>query len=192
MAMCKRNPATVNCVQKADSGNTSRSNRPIPERPATGVKTCRSKRGFAGTAGTALIVDDDQLLRNLARAALVHLGFTVLEAKDGREALEVFQRHRHCIGFILCDVHMPHMNGWETLTALRQLAPDFPFILSSGDKREMVMTGSHRERPQVFLPKPYGLTELREAIRKALPVNHKKEMREFSAWSQPGRNSPSR
>lgn len=118
--------------------------------------------------GIVLIVDDDQLQRDLARAVLIGLGFAGLEAKDGVEAVEVFQQHRNAIRFVLCDVIMPRMDGWETLAALRQLAPRIPVILSSGRDQAQVMAGDHSELPQVFLGKPYGITKLREAIRQAL------------------------
>ena len=94
----------------------------------------------------------------------------VLKAKDGLEAVEVFRQHQDAIRFVLCDVIMPHMDGWETLAALRQLAPGIPVILSSGYDLKQVMAGDHHELPQVFLEKPYGVTELREAIRQALKV----------------------
>jgi two-component system, cell cycle sensor histidine kinase and response regulator CckA len=118
--------------------------------------------------GTMLIVDDDQMLRDLAQIAIRRLGFVVLEAKDGLEAVEVFKQHQDVIRFVLCDVVMPHMDGWETLAALRQLAPGISVILSSGYDLKQVMAGDHPELPQVFLEKPYGLTALREAIRQVL------------------------
>ncbi len=120
--------------------------------------------------GTVLIVDDDQLQREIAHVLLKHLGFSGLEAKDGVEAMEVFQEHRNVIRFVLCDVYMPRMDGWQTLTALRQFEPGFPVILSSGAGREEVMAGDHPELPQVFLGKPYGVSALREAIHQALKV----------------------
>jgi CheY-like chemotaxis protein len=68
---------------------------------------------------------------------------------------------------------MPRMDDWETLTALRKLAPDLPVILASGYDKAQVMAGDHPELPQVFLGKPYRLKELRVAIGQAL-VSRKK------------------
>jgi len=87
----------------------------------------------------------------------------VLKAKDGLEAVEVFRQHQDAIRFVLCDVIMPHMDGWETLAALRQLAPGIPVILSSGYDLKQVVAGDHPELPQVFLEKPYGLTAPRQS-----------------------------
>jgi DNA-binding NtrC family response regulator len=60
------------------------------------------------------------------------------------------------------------MDGWETLAALRQLAPGIPFILSSGYGEAQTMEGSHPERPQAFLSKPYEFEALGEALYRAL------------------------
>jgi CheY-like chemotaxis protein len=121
-----------------------------------------------GECGTMLLVDDDQLLRELVKSVLSSQGFTVLEAHDGLKAVDMFRKHQDRIRFVLCDVIMPHMDGWETLAILRQIAPGFPVILSSACDQVQVTAGDHSERPQVFLKKPYGILELRKAIREAL------------------------
>jgi PAS domain S-box-containing protein len=118
--------------------------------------------------GTALVVDDEPLLIELVKILLSDLGFTVLEAKDGVEAVDVFRQHKDAISFVLCDVLMPHMDGWQTLSALRQISPGIPVILSSGYDRAQIMAGDHLELPQAFLGKPYGLKALKEAIRRVL------------------------
>jgi CheY-like chemotaxis protein len=123
--------------------------------------------------GTVLLVEDEEMVRTMARRMLMRLGFTVLEAKDGVEAVEVFRQRQDEIRCVLCDLTMPHMNGWETLTALRQLAPDIPVILTSGYDEAQVMAGDHPEWPQVFLGKPYTRKELSDAIGQAL-VSKKK------------------
>ena len=118
----------------------------------------------AAGGGTVLVVDDEPPLRKAVLLALKRSGCTVLEAKDGVEGVEVFQQHRDEIGCVLCDMTMPGMNGWETLTALRKLVPDIPVILASGYSREQVMAGDHPELPQAFLSKPYELANLRDTI----------------------------
>ena len=122
----------------------------------------------SGESATLLVVEDEKVVRDITVAMLRHEGFKVLEARDGVEALEVFWRHRHEIRCVVCDLTMPHMDGWETLAALRDLSPGIPFVLSSGYDEEKVMVGDHSELPQAFLGKPYRLEELRDTIRIAL------------------------
>jgi len=92
----------------------------------------------------------------------------VLEAKDGVEAVDVFRQRRDEIRCVLCDLTMPRMNGWETLTALRKLAPGIPVIMASGYDKAQVMAGDHPEWPQAFLGKPYDIKRLSDAINQAL------------------------
>jgi PAS domain S-box-containing protein len=118
--------------------------------------------------GTVLVVEDDEMLRNMAATMITSLGFAVLEAIDGVEALEIFGKHESEIKFVLSDLTMPRMNGWETLASLRKLQPGIPVILASGYDKAHVMEGDHPELPQAFLAKPYNLKALRNAISQAL------------------------
>ena len=118
--------------------------------------------------GTVLLVDDEHMLRKLGQSALTSLGFAVLLAKDGVEALDVFRQHKDEVRCVVCDVTMPRMDGWETLAALRKLAPGLPVVLASGYDKAQVMAGDHPELPEAFLSKPYHLQDLGDAIRYAL------------------------
>lgn len=119
--------------------------------------------------GTVLLVDDNNSVLQTSKAILERsLGFRVITANDGIEAVEAFRQHMDEIRFVVCDLTMPRMDGWETLTALRKLSPGIPVILSSGYDKAHVMAGEHPELPQSFLGKPYKPRELRNAIAEAL------------------------
>jgi len=113
---------------------------------------------------TVLVVDDDEIVLEITRVLFSKLGFSVLSARDGIEAVEVFRQHKAEIRLVVSDVSMPRMNGWETLITLRDIDPDISVILVSGFSEEQVMEGIHLERPQAFLAKPYGLPALKDAI----------------------------
>jgi len=119
-------------------------------------------------SGTVLLVDDDVDLLLTIGAVIETIGFSLLTAKDGMEALEVFQQHKDQICCVITDLTMPRMDGWETLTALRQLEPTLPVILASGYDKTQVMSGAHPVRPSAFLGKPFGLRDLRDALNLAL------------------------
>jgi two-component system, cell cycle sensor histidine kinase and response regulator CckA len=118
-----------------------------------------------------LVVDDEEMLRGMVKTTLMHKGFRVLEAGDGVEAVEVFLQHPDEIRCIICDLTMPRMDGWDTLSALRKLSPDIPVILSSGYDEAQVMAGEHTEQPNAFLEKPYQLSGLQETINRVLAAN---------------------
>jgi CheY-like chemotaxis protein len=117
---------------------------------------------------TVLVVEDEPVVRRTLALVLRRSAVAVLEAEDGVAAVELFRQHRDEIGCVLCDLTMPRMNGWETLTALRQLAPGIPVILASGYSEAQAMAGDHPERPQAFLHKPYDLRALIGEIRQIL------------------------
>jgi CheY-like chemotaxis protein len=118
--------------------------------------------------GAVLLVEDEEPVRKMTRVMLTRLSYTVLEASDGIEAVEVFRQHQNEICCVLCDLTMPRMDGWETLLALRKISPGIPVILSSGYDKAQVMEGEHAEWPQAFLGKPYKLSDLRETIQKVI------------------------
>ena len=121
-------------------------------------------------AGTILLAEDEAHVRDMVRNMLTYLGFTVLEAGDGAGAVEIFRQHREKIRCVLTDLTMPHMNGWETLAAIRSLSPETPVILASGYDEDKVMAGEHPDRPDAFLGKPYLLKTLGDTIHKVLAV----------------------
>jgi CheY-like chemotaxis protein len=121
----------------------------------------------AELGGTILLVEDEPDVRNLGERVLSSLGFTVLLAEDGVEALEVFRQHRDEICCVVSDLTMPRMNGWETLAALRQLAPGLPVVMTSGYHAAPASGDGQPEMPQEFLSKPYRIQELRDAIGRA-------------------------
>lgn len=118
--------------------------------------------------GTVLLVEDEEAIRNTTIEMLTHLGFTVLAARDGVEAVAVFTQHKDEISCVVCDLTMPHMDGWETLTSLRQLSPGVPVVLTSGYDEARVMAGAHPELPQSFLGKPFQLAALKNALAGAM------------------------
>jgi len=139
----------------------------VSRHPAKVLQTPEAEGG-----GTVLLVEDEGQVRGMVRTMLTLMGYTVLEAGDGIEAAEVFRRHSDEIRCVVCDLTMPHMDGWETLAALRILVPGIPFVLTSGYDKDHVMAGDHTEWPQVFLKKPYPFKELGNAIRNALANNN--------------------
>ncbi len=135
----------------------------IDQQPTTIVPTKGNQE-----SGTILLVDDDEVVLEISTLMLSTLGFTVLTALDGCQAVDLFQQHREEIRLVLCDVAMPRMDGWETLHALRKIVPDIPVILASGYGENQVMQGIHPEHPQAFLGKPYSMDALKDTIQRTL------------------------
>lgn len=121
--------------------------------------------------GTVLLVEDEDIVRKMAEIMLTRLGFKVLLAKDGIEAVEIFGKHLDKIDVVVSDLTMPRMNGWETLLKVRQIRPDIPIILTSGYDESVAINGTHPNLPyQVFLHKPYQKAAFKDALDRALKV----------------------
>ncbi|SHO53194.1 PAS domain S-box protein [Desulfopila aestuarii] len=118
--------------------------------------------------GTVLVIEDDKVVLEITSTLLSNLGYTILTATDGIEAIEIFQQHKNKIQFVISDFAMPRLNGLEALQKLREISPDIKVILVSGYSEDHVMSGNFRERPQFFLKKPYSSQALKEAIAFAL------------------------
>jgi two-component system, cell cycle sensor histidine kinase and response regulator CckA len=119
--------------------------------------------------GTILLVEDEEGLRILNARGLASRGYTVLEASNGVEALEVIDRHSGKIDLVVSDVVMPEMDGPTLLKELRRRDPNVRIIFVSGYAEEAFQKNLplHEEFP-AFLPKPYTLKQLVAEVKKTM------------------------
>jgi CheY-like chemotaxis protein len=119
-------------------------------------------------AGTVLLVDDEETIRSLGAQMLKRLGFDVVTAVDGREAVEVYRAHRNRVVCVLLDLTMPRMDGGETFRELRRVRNDLPVILSSGYSEYEVSKRFEGTGVAGFIQKPYEMECLRSKLREVL------------------------
>ncbi|MDG2308846.1 MAG: response regulator [Candidatus Binatia bacterium] len=117
--------------------------------------------------GAVLVVDDEELVRNLMVTILEDAGFEVLTANDGVEALEVFEANSDRIRLILLDMMMPRMNGEEVYTEIRAKNPETSIILMSGFSEEQATRGILGDDAK-FLKKPFQINALLDTIQRIL------------------------
>ncbi len=108
-----------------------------------------------GKGEIILVVDDESLILETAKATLEGRGYRVLTARDGREAVELYHQHRGEIQAVLLDMMMPGMDGQATMTALEELDSDVRIIASSGLRMSGPAAKAIAAGSRVFLPKPY-------------------------------------
>ena len=116
---------------------------------------------------TILIVDDEETVQSLAVTALTKYGYRTLQARNGKEAIEIFEKEPEAIALVLLDMTMPVMSGEETLKRLKQIHPSIPVIASSG-YNEIEALRRFGQGVRGFLQKPYRAAQLAEKIRGAL------------------------
>jgi two-component system, cell cycle sensor histidine kinase and response regulator CckA len=117
--------------------------------------------------GTVLLVDDEENIRSIGEEMLQALGFQVLTASDGRDAIEVFARNEE-ISCVLLDLTMPELDGEQTLRELRRLKPEVRVIISSGYNEQEVSERFVGKDQAGFIQKPYNLAEMSRKLRDML------------------------
>jgi response regulator RpfG family c-di-GMP phosphodiesterase len=118
---------------------------------------------------TVLLVEDDPLVRDLARRLLIQQGYTVLEASNGEEALRVAQEHDgEKIHLLLTDVVMPQMGGKELSEKLKPLRPDIGILYTSGYTDNAIVHHGTLEPGTYFLQKPFSPKTLSHKVREVL------------------------
>ncbi len=115
-----------------------------------------------------LVVDDEAVVREMAKKALERQGYTVLLAGGGAAAIDLLKRHPGDIAVVLLDLSMPRMSGEETLPELRKIRPETKVIISSGYSEAETMAMFQGQRVSGFIQKPYTSMALAEKVKLAL------------------------
>jgi CheY-like chemotaxis protein len=121
-----------------------------------------------GAAETILLVEDEQLVRNLTREILVRNGYIVLEAADGLDALRAAASYDGAIHLMLTDVVMPRMSGRELVDQIRPLRPQMRVLYVSGYSEEAIVRQGELTPGIELLPKPFTPGVLTAKIREIL------------------------
>jgi two-component system, cell cycle sensor histidine kinase and response regulator CckA len=129
---------------------------------ATDALMARTKRA------AILLVEDDEIMRGLTRQLLEQQGYTVLEAKDGKAALECASSRLGEIKLLLTDVVMRGMNGLELAARLAESNPTLKVVFMSGYGGKLIAERRVREQDIALLEKPFTRTALLNAIHAAL------------------------
>jgi signal transduction histidine kinase/CheY-like chemotaxis protein len=138
-----------------------------PARPADAIKNpARAQSPAPG--GTVLLVDDEETVRTVGKHMLEYLGYSVLTANDGVEAVAVFREHAAEIACVVLDLTMPNMDGRETFGELHRLRDDLPIVMSSGYNEMEVTERFAGKGVAGFIQKPYRSSELAAVLRGAL------------------------
>ena len=118
--------------------------------------------------GTVLVVDDEELIRSYCRSALVSYGYQVLLARDGPEAIQLFQENADQIGLVLLDLAMAGMDGLQTLERIRKIRSEVPAVVCSGFGDVEVEARFAGTQIAGFFPKPYTVKQLAMKVKECI------------------------
>jgi DNA-binding NtrC family response regulator len=112
---------------------------------------------------TILLVDDEEMVLDIGVQMLKRLGYNVMKAESGTEAIGIFQKNRETIDIVILDIVMPDLSGSETVDAIKEINPNAKILLSSGYGRDS-KTNEILQRCHGFIQKPFSMKELSEAV----------------------------
>ena len=130
--------------------------------------TIEAPQQVVGGSETVLVAEDHEGLRQLANETLTGLGYTVILATDGEQALSEFRRHSAEISVVLLDVVMPKLSGPEVYERICAEHPDFPVVFATGYSADMALLHTSQARKLPILQKPYAPRDLARKIRETI------------------------
>ncbi len=139
--------------------------------PASSKKISKPRRGHEGIVrgqGTVLLIDDEDMVLEIGRALLETMGYQVLTAKDGEEAIKLYENQGGGIDLVLLDVVMPGLGGGEVFDRLKSMNPDMKCLLLSGYSIDGEATEIIQRGCDGFIQKPFKLRDLSKSIREIL------------------------
>jgi len=132
------------------------------------IDSSRDSAIARGHGELLLVVDDEEVIRDVVRAVLVQHGYRVITAQDGADATNQFARQPNEIEAVITDLDMPVMDGVTLIRVLRKINPDLPIIISTGIASNSARGGSNREIESLgvktILKKPYTAETVLQAV----------------------------
>ena len=159
-------PASQPCIRAGEQA--FRTSTPNGFEKADSHERIEDLSPIEGGTETILVAEDHDGLRQLARKILAGLGYRVLLAADGEQALRMHQSNPGEIALALLDVTLPGMSGPEVCTRMHAVNPDLPVIFTTGCAPDPVLLGNAGEQRPRMIQKPYTTRELALQIRAAL------------------------
>lgn len=159
----KHHNGEINVYSEVGQGTTFRIHLPLAKQEASCIEP-GADITKTHQAATILVVDDEEVLRNLAEQMLQILGYTVETADDGESALAYFKDHWQEVDLVVLDLMMPIMNGSDAYREMKSINPDVKVVLASGYSINGVAKELLAEGAQGFLQKPFNMAELSNMI----------------------------
>jgi two-component system cell cycle sensor histidine kinase/response regulator CckA len=131
-------------------------------------KAHRSRERIVPGQETVLLIDDEDMVLEIGRALLETMGYQVITAKDGEEAISLYERQGSGIDLVLLDVVMPGLGGGDVYDRLKTMNPDMKCLLLSGYSIDGEATEILQRGCDGFIQKPFKLRDLSKSIREIL------------------------
>lgn len=170
----KQHEGLVEVYSELGRGTTFKIYLPVEENSAD-EESGIAQAPIRGGDETILIAEDEDALRELATHILEDLGYSVITAKDGQEAVELYKEHNGKIDLIMLDMVMPRMGGYDTYEQMCKLQNNPPVIFMTGYSLEMLQNrfNEKKEITDPLIQKPYNIEMLSRKVREVLDALHR-------------------
>jgi two-component system, cell cycle sensor histidine kinase and response regulator CckA len=184
--LMKQHRGFVDVQSEVGQGTTVRAYFPVAKERLPSPRAPKRRAAPRGHE-TVLLVEDDEAIRQAARRILERVGYTVLVAEDGEEALQVYREHQSEVDLVLSDVMLPKRTGPEFYAAIRTGPATPPVLFMSGYPAHTIQTTARLDPSLPFLQKPWTAEELAVAVRDALDAGNGVEVgHPTGAGQEPG------
>jgi CheY-like chemotaxis protein len=161
----------VSCSSQPGEGTTFKVYLPTVEQEVEMVEEKKIQASVTGGKEKILLVDDEEIIRDLGVQILGEFGYAVLTAPNGESALELYRNNPGEIDLVILDLFMPGMGGMRCLEELLKINPHLRIIISSGYVVDGSTEKTIEERARGYISKPFDREQILSLIRKVLDVN---------------------
>jgi CheY-like chemotaxis protein len=163
----KQHNGYINCYSEPGRGTIFRIYLPLIKSKTEKIEQAAIPELRGGTE-TVLIAEDDTAISKLIKGLLQEFGYTVIDAKDGEDAVRKFVENKDMVQILLLDVVMPRKNGKETFEEIKKIKPGIKAIFMSGYTADIINEKGILEEGINFIPKPISPHELLRKVREIL------------------------
>jgi signal transduction histidine kinase/CheY-like chemotaxis protein len=166
LGIVRGHKGAIKCYSEKGKGTTFKVLLPCKEGSIPELTEQKNLQKIASKcSGTALIVDDEETILEIAGMILEEMGFELLKASDGQQGVELFQQHHEAIALVLLDMTMPKMDGVEAFREMQRIDPKVKVILSSGYNEQDATNRFAGKGLAGFIQKPYLPNALQQIVR---------------------------
>jgi CheY-like chemotaxis protein len=142
----------------------------LPASGGTVTVEDKTPQGVLQGKGTILLVDDEEIIIGIGAQMLMRLGYRVVTARGGHEAVEIYDQSHTEIDLVILDMIMPEMSGFETYNQLKVINPQIKALLASGFSYRGQASEIAAKDGQAFIQKPSDLARLSHKLATILPA----------------------